>query len=233
MTPRGDTPRVLVVGGHARNIGKSALIVDILRAFPTAAWTAVKITQFGHGECSAGDRGCDCAPRDHAFALDQERDADTGTDTSRFLAAGASRSFWLRTKQGQLALGLPSLREIMAGGANVILESNSVLQFIRPAMYLVVLDPAITDFKETCRANLDRADAYVLRHRGPESVTARSAGIEIFSSWKGVSSRLIQQRPGFSYEVGEEPPRSLITFIRTRFFNDRVGSDRTLGESTE
>ena len=64
--------RTLVVGGHTRNIGKSALVVDIIRAFPEAAWSAVKITQHGHGVCSINGEECDCAPVDHSFAMDEE-----------------------------------------------------------------------------------------------------------------------------------------------------------------
>ena len=79
--------RILVVGGHTRNIGKTALIVDLIRAFPEAAWTAGKITQFGHGVCSRGGGGCDCAPDEHTVALDWESDPSTGTDSARFLAA--------------------------------------------------------------------------------------------------------------------------------------------------
>ena len=33
-------PRILVVGGHTRNIGKTQLVVEIIRAFPQARWTA-------------------------------------------------------------------------------------------------------------------------------------------------------------------------------------------------
>ncbi len=30
-------PRILVVGGHTRNIGKTQLVVEIIRAFPRRA----------------------------------------------------------------------------------------------------------------------------------------------------------------------------------------------------
>ncbi|MBI3485290.1 MAG: hypothetical protein HY012_09090, partial [Acidobacteria bacterium] len=94
--------RTLVVGGHTRNIGKSALVVYIIRAFPEAGWTAVKITQHGHGVCAINGEDCDRAPVDHGFALDEEQDRSNRTDTSRFLVAGAARSLWVRTRQGGL-----------------------------------------------------------------------------------------------------------------------------------
>src|ERR1700739_4828237 len=107
--------RVIVVGGHTRSIGKTQLVCDVIQAFPRTEWIAGKITQYGHGVCAQNGEDCDCAPTDHVCALDWETRADTGTDSSRFLAAGAKRSFWLRTKQGYLAEGLPLLRRAFEG----------------------------------------------------------------------------------------------------------------------
>src|SRR5271169_5756241 len=105
--------RLIVVGGHTRSIGKTQLVCDVIRAFPGTAWIAGKVTQYGHGVCAQNGENCDCAPTDHVCALDWETRADTGTDSARFLAAGAKRSFWLRTKQGYLAAGLPLLRQAL------------------------------------------------------------------------------------------------------------------------
>jgi hypothetical protein len=129
--------RVIVIGGHTRSIGKTQLVCDVMAAFPTANWIAGKITQYGHGVCAQNGGNCDCAPTEHVCALDWEIHSDTGTDSARYLAAGARRSFWLRTKQGYLAEGLPLLRAaIKDAQANsngelptLILESNSLLQF--------------------------------------------------------------------------------------------------------
>ena len=105
--------RVVVVGGHTRSIGKTQLVCDVIVAFPKVNWVAGKITQYGHGVCAQNGENCDCAPTDHVCALDWELRDDTGTDSARFLAAGAKRAFWLRTKQGYLAEGLPLLRKAL------------------------------------------------------------------------------------------------------------------------
>src|SRR5271154_501419 len=103
--------RVIIVGGHTRTIGKTQLVCDIIAAFPETRWIAGKITQYGHGVCAQNGHDCDCAPEEHICAISWEHSAATGSDSSRFLAAGAQRSFWLRTKQGFLAEGLPILRQ--------------------------------------------------------------------------------------------------------------------------
>ena len=128
--------RLIVVGGHTRSIGKTQLVCDVISAFRPANWIAGKITQYGHGVCAQNGENCGCAPEEHVCAIHWETQADTGTDSARFLAAGAHRSFWLRTKQGFLAEGLPLLRAalqqtIEAGATElrpVIVESNSLLK---------------------------------------------------------------------------------------------------------
>ena len=92
-TKLATNDRIIVVGGHTRSIGKTQLVCDIISALPEANWIAGKITQYGHGVCAQNGYDCDCAPDEHVCAISWERDANTGTDSSRFLAAGARRSF--------------------------------------------------------------------------------------------------------------------------------------------
>ena len=208
--------RVIVVGGHTRSIGKTQLVCDLIAAIPAAGWIAGKITQYGHGVCAQNGENCDCAPDEHVCAISWEKRSDTGTDSARFLAAGASRSFWLRTKQGFLAEGLPLLRdelgqvETMAPHSprNLILESNSLLQFWKPALYLVVLDPAKTDFKDSAKLQLDRASALVVRSELPlPTDEARSFG------WAGISRQLVLGKPQYVQRQGEPVPPQLVELV--------------------
>jgi hypothetical protein len=152
---------LVVVGGHTRNIGKTSVVCSIIRATPHIEWTAMKITQYGHGVCSKDGEACGCALPDHPFAIQEERDATTGTDTSRFLAAGAIKSYWVRTASGNLGEAVPAIRRIWTSHPNTIIESNSILQFVKPDFYLAVLDFGTADFKTSSRRYLDRADAIV------------------------------------------------------------------------
>lgn len=199
-------PRYLVVGGHTRSIGKTSLVVDLIRAFPKADWTAVKITQYGHGVCSEHGEPCDCASATHAAILNEENDRSGLTDTSRFLVAGARRALWLRTRQGDLAEGMPLLRQALEGAGNVIMESNAVMGFLRPSLFLVVLDPQLPDFKETTQRYLDRADAFVFRNPLPGK------------AWDGVSGKLLRSKPAFEQRLNEQPPEGLLAMLRERVF---------------
>jgi hypothetical protein len=177
---------IVVIGGHTRNIGKTSVIASLIAATPELCWTAIKITQFGHGVCTANGEPCDCETADHPLAISEERDRASGTDTSRYLAAGAVRSVWVRTRQGDLASAMPGVRREIARAENVILESNSVLRFLQPDFYASVLDPNVQDFKASSLRYLDRADAILLPSTEPEP-----------GAWPGVSAQLISHIPRF------------------------------------
>ncbi len=159
---------IVVVGGHSRNVGKTSVAAGLIAALPAYNWTAFKITQCGHGTCSLNGEPCDCAPVDRCWAITEEIDRSGKSDSSRFLVAGAKRAFWVRTEQGRLHEALPAIQQKMAGAENVIIESNSILQFLEPDLYITVLDPATEDFKASARKHLQRADAVVLHENdGP------------------------------------------------------------------
>ncbi len=228
QTKEGTPWRLVVVGGHTRSIGKTQLVCDIIAAFPNTKWIAGKITQYGHGVCAQNGENCDCAPEEHVCALDWETRADTGTDSARFLAAGAKRSFWLRTKQGYLAEGLPLLRHALEEVAReaepfgyaqgkrvaseegkstaVILESNSLLQFVKPSLYFAVIDPLREDFKESAQIALDRAHALVLRGEvGGDGAPA--------PLWMKLPSKLLQEKPSVLQREGEPLPGPLEVLV--------------------
>ena len=219
-TQSNRTWRVIVVGGHTRSIGKTQLVCDIIHAFPEINWIAGKITQYGHGVCAQNGENCDCAPDEHGYAICWEQDAQTGTDSSRFLAAGARRSFWLRTKQGFLAEGLPLLRNALseAVGENavdlptLILESNSVLQFVQPSLYFAVLDSRREDFKDSALMVLDRADALVLR--GTEQGAAEEESPTSDPPWRKLPPQLLRAVPSVRQLEGEPLPAPLQVLVR-------------------
>ena len=148
---------LVVIGGHSRSVGKTSVVAGLIAALPEFNWTAMKITQFGHGICSADGKPCDCATTDDHFkALSDERDLSGESDTSRFLVAGASKSIWVRTRQGTLGEAMPDIRRRIAGAENVIMESNSIMGFLQPDLYLTVLDAEQEDFKVSANEFLDR-----------------------------------------------------------------------------
>src|SRR5579862_1667465 len=196
---------LIVIGGHSRSVGKTSVVAGLISALPEFDWTAVKITQYGHGVCSANGEPCDCATSDHSWAISEERDRSGESDTSRFLVAGARRSLWVRTEQGRLAEAMPTLRANIESAGNVIIESNSVLKFLRPDLYLTVLDPATEDFKTSAREFLDRASAVILHQEAASQP----------SMWQGVSLKPVAGRPVFSITPPLYVTPEIVHFVRS------------------
>ena len=178
--------KTVVVGGHTRNIGKTSVMAALIHGLRRLEWTAVKITQYGHGICSRDGEPCGCAPRGHPFVLSEEQDARGRWDTCRYLAAGARRALWLRVRQGQLAEAFPALCEALGADDHVAIESNSILGLLRPTVYLVVLDSSARDFKASARRYLALADALI-------PIESRIDA----AAWSGLDSRLLSDKPVF------------------------------------
>src|ERR1035441_8557829 len=100
---------ILVVGGSSRGVGKTALVCGLIAALPEFRWTAVKITNHEHGKPEP---------------IWEERCAGQGSDTARYLAAGAERALLVTARGDDLAALLKELWVKLGPGANVLFESN-------------------------------------------------------------------------------------------------------------
>ena len=194
---------VIVIGGHSRSVGKTSVVAGLIAALPDYEWTAMKITQHGHGICSKNGESCHCATDDHSWAISEETDRSGESDTSRFLLAGAQRAWWVRTEQGRLAEAMPALRKTLAESKNAILESNSILKFVRPDLYLTVLDPLTADFKKSAQEYLDLADAAIV-HASPRT------------AWANVSLKPVAGRPLFTIQPPPYVTQEIVDFVRSR-----------------
>lgn len=200
---------LVVVGGHSRNIGKTSVVCGIISALRDRNWTAVKVTQYGHGVCSHAGEPCECQDPVHPIAISRETGADPGTDSGRFLAAGAAASYWVRTPAGGLAEALPQLRRILRTAENTIVESNSILRFLKPDLCLMVVDGSVNDFKETSLRFLDRASALVCTSPAP-------------LYWNSVPESLIAKKPVVLAPGPEFRSAQLIDLIDRAFAANRA-----------
>jgi hypothetical protein len=80
------------------------------------------------------------------------------------------------------------------------------MQFLRPDLYLSVLDHATADFKDSARLYLNRADAVLLR----------ASGQELTPQWKEVSLRLIMGKPKFLVTPPDLIGDDLVAFVKQR-----------------
>jgi hypothetical protein len=216
--------KLVMVGGHSRNIGKTSVVEGIIRALPEMSWTAVKVSQHGHGVCTADGAPCGCASAEHEFLISEERDKNSGTDTARFLLAGARRALWVRTRQGELISALEAFRKKIERDRFVIVESNSLRRFITPALYIQVLDPLNTDFKPSAQQFFDLTDAYLIASRaGEEAGALKAARRNVL-----LAREIEKNKPCFSVSAAERYiSPAVIEFVRSRL----AGSEVVSGEA--
>ena len=193
----------IVIGGQASGVGKTSVICSLMAAMPERRWTAIKITQ-----CSQREQ-CECGLDGRAFAVTEEQDHTACTDSARYLAAGAVRSLWVRTLPGNLAEAMPAIREAMAHAESVIFESNSVLDFLQPDVYALIVSRCVADFKPSARRYLDRVDAVLMAepptgHRAPPPV------------WVDELKEQLGRVPQFAIAQPQLASPEFVAFVRSR-----------------
>ena len=98
---------------------------------------------------------------------------------------------------------MPTIQRKFGDAENVIVESNSILQFIQPNLYITVLDPGTEDFKASAQKHLEKADAVVLHLNGsPE--------------WREVTLAEISDRAIFNIAPPPYVNADLVEFVAQR-----------------
>ena len=145
MPADGNGVNIVVVGGTAKSVGKTALICGILAALPGREWTAIKITSHAY----------------HGDFATQQVDHDPSTDTGRFLLAGAKKALLLEAPAD--AQWPEFARKIRKYGTNLIVESNRIAEHLAPDVCLGVLGEISALEKPSFAGIRARADAFVAR----------------------------------------------------------------------
>jgi hypothetical protein len=135
---------IIVVGGGGRGVGKTALVCGLIYALREFRWIAVKITSHEHGKTEP---------------ILEETEAGHGTDTARYLAAGAERAFLVTAGEDDLERRLTELWQLIGTGANAIFESNRIVDYVRADVCLAVPGSGEIDAKASFLPFIRIADA--------------------------------------------------------------------------
>lgn len=143
----------------------------------------------------------------HTYVLEEERVASDRCDTGRYLLAGARRAFWLRASDAQLAEAVARVKEMMQGDGHWVIESNRILDYVEPDLYVQLVDSSVDDYKESFLKHTERADAVVLVH-GTREVIETNLPEKVRQTLLGV--------PTFYTQPPEYCPKALLAFIQDR-----------------
>lgn len=142
----------VIVGGSARNVGKTSLICALIAVLPECRWTAIKITSHDH---------------DKTTPIWEQIQPGQGTDTARYLEAGARRALLVTAHDGNVPR--VELRAALGDDRWLIFETNQVQPLEKPDVVLALVGSEETESKPSFAAVVRYADAFVYAGSGPSS----------------------------------------------------------------
>jgi hypothetical protein len=186
---------IIVVGGHARKVGKTSVATGLLSALSIRPWTAVKISSHMHGSPGTG-----------GFQISLETSRSGDSDTSRYLSAGASKSLWVRAREEHYDEAVLQILPMIRSDPFVLIESNRILDSIKPDLCIMVLKYDVGEFKNSARKLIAKADAAVVVNCAVLS-----------PPWEGIAEALARI-PVFTADDPQVLPEDLIGFVSSRLF---------------
>lgn len=156
---------MLMIGSTESNVGKTELACALLRKFSKSCnITGIKVTTIKDedGRCPRGGEGCGvCSSLEGVYHITEELNRNSGKDTARLLAAGASRVFWLRVLKEHIQEGMTAVLEIIGKDAVSICESNSLREIVEPGLFLITRKSNSESWKNSARRVKKYADKVV------------------------------------------------------------------------
>lgn len=157
---KSKRPVIVGVGGFTSQVGKTALVCDLLQAFP--GWEAIKTTRGHYRSCGKDPHACcvsDLLEDEPVVRSGRELTYAAGKDTGRYWDAGAANVHWVIATDGQVEAGIEiALDRVKASG--VIVEGNSFTKFVEPDYFVMVALPDDVRIKTTAKEVLSRVSAF-------------------------------------------------------------------------
>ena len=96
------------------------------------------------------------------------------------------------------------VNKILAQGDHIIVESNSVVELVKPDVFLMLLDFGCEDFKPSSLRFMDRADGFVVIDRGINAPL-----------WQEVARGLWDGKPQFLVKPPRYVTTELVEFVKS------------------
>jgi hypothetical protein len=188
----------IIVSGHARKVGKTSVVAGLIHAFSECPWVALKVSTHGHFKASFTED----------LVIHEEKYPGQESDSARFLAAGARRSFWIQMQECGMESALPQLQPILQSSPFVIIEGNNILKHASADIHIMVVNCNVVEIKDSARRLLQHLDILLVINSKPS-----------LPSWKDV---LLNTPNGCSIFETEDPqilPSAFLDLIRFRMLS--------------
>ena len=164
-------PLMLMIGSAGRNVGKTEFACSVIREFCSGRdMVGLKVTTVSQkdGTCPRGGKGCGvCSSLEGEYSITEETGEEAGKDTSRLLAAGADRVYWLRVMRTDLLEGLMAVLDIVGRETVIVCESNSLRTVVVPGLFVMMKDKASDQVKASAEKVKHLTDRVILFDGAP------------------------------------------------------------------
>ena len=141
-------PGMILIAGTGRNSGKTTLACEIIRKFRgEIPLVAIKISPHRHTRTTWGSVLMD----EPTLFIEEETNPETGKDSARMLAAGASRSFFIMAADSSLPRAIDAVMGLLDEGTFMVCESGGLRQWVEPDGFFVTTLKDTEDDKSMLR----------------------------------------------------------------------------------
>lgn len=166
-------PTIVIVSGVASGAGKTSLavaIIEFLRQSVPVAAVKITVTHDDRG-CPHGGKSCNvCSSLGGDFQIVSRRDIieQPGTDTARFVEAGAEPVHWGITRNTSIVQLWERMSPTLAFARFAVVESNTLALNLKGKVNLMIVDPSVSRrlWKPSATALIGSADLVIFNERG-------------------------------------------------------------------
>jgi len=148
---------LLLIGGNARNVGKTTFICDILKTFShNNDIVAIKTSCHFHG-ISPTDI---IIANNEEFVIVKETVTNTGKDSARMLASGAKEVFFIQAKDKYVEKAFNFIIDYLKNTPLIICESAALRMFLIPHFFITLVTSKYIEIP-TNKLVLKKADLFI------------------------------------------------------------------------
>ena len=149
--------KVVTVSGAQKGVGKTALAEFLLQNL--YGFAAIKITM---------------TDLYTSVLEDDEEIMVPETDTFRMSRSGAKKVIWVRATEKLLLDAMEQALGKIDNSKGVLIEGNSILEYINPSLAFFVVDSTIEHMKPSRMAALKKADVCIINKRNAYTVSDKT-----------------------------------------------------------
>ena len=125
---------LLLVTGSGQNVGKTTFICDVISSNPLRKIAAIKISPHFHEPT----KGLVPIVENNDFRIFEETNHHSNKDTSRYLRAGAKKSYLIQTNDSTLKESFQLTSVLLDPDQPFLVESARLGQILNPELFLFI-----------------------------------------------------------------------------------------------